>query len=201
MANYCSNSIAVFGYDKEKLDEFHNLVVKFFNENSTNNSIRTFVIACGYSNDEALKMTDGRDTIVVGDDAVSEKERLFYFKFQTESALNPNVGVFRKIISAKYGEELDIEHCSEEPGMGIFINTDETGFFFTDRYYLNSCINGEYETEYFESREEVLNWVKSKFPDILATTMTYVHKIEEEVCKRIDENGDDFFTLRRFSYD
>ena len=85
--------------------------------------------------------------------------------------------------------------------MGIFINTDETGFFFTDRYYLNSCINGEYETEYFESREEVLDWVKSKFPDIQATTMPYLYKIEEEVCKRIDESGDGFFTLCRFSYD
>lgn len=201
MANYCSNSIAIYGYDKEKVDELHDLMIKFFNENSSNNSIRAFVVACGYSSDEALKMADGRDTIVDVDDEISEKERLFYFKFQTESAWNPNVGVFRKIISDKYGEELDIEHCSEEPGMGIFINTDETGFFFTDRYYLNSCINGEYETEYFESREEVLDWVKSKFPDIQATTMTYVHKIEEEVCKRIDESGDDFFTLRRFDYD
>ena len=201
MANYCSNFIAVFGYDKEKLDELHNLVVKFFNENSTNNSIRAFVVACGYSSDEALIMTDGRDTIVDVDTEVSEKERIFYFKFQTESAWNPNVDVFRKIISDKYGEELDMEYCSEEPGMGIFINTDETGFFFTDRYYLNSCINGEYETEYFESREKVLDWIKSRFPDIKLTTMTYLYKIEEEVCKRIDENGDDFFTLRRFSYD
>ena len=201
MANYCSNSIAVFGYDKEKLDELHNLVVKFFSENSNNNSIRAFVVACGYSNDEALKMTDGRDTIVDVDDEISEKERLFYFKFQTESAWSPNVDVFRKIISDKYGEELDMEHCSEEPGMEIFINTDETGFFFTDRYYLDSCINGEYETEYFESREEVLDWVKSKFPDIKVTTMTYLYKIEEEVCKHIDESGDDFFSLHRFSYD
>lgn len=201
MANYCSNSIAIYSYDKEKLDELYDLIVKFFNENSSNNSIRALVVACGYSNDEALKMTDGRDTIVDVDDEISEKERLYYFIFQTESAWNPNVDVFRKIISDKYGEELDIEHCSEEPGMGIFINTDEEGFFFTDRYYLNSCINGEYETEYFESREEVLDWVKSKFPDIQATTMTYVHKIEEEVCKRIDERGDDFFTLRRFDYD
>ena len=80
MANYCSNSIAIFGYDKEKVDELHNLMVKFFNENS-NSSIRAFVVACGYSSDEALKMTDGRDTIVDVDDEISEKERLFYQYF------------------------------------------------------------------------------------------------------------------------
>ena len=200
MANYCSNSIAIFGYDKEKVDELRNLMFKFLHENSTS-SIRTFVGVCGYSSDEALKMTDGRDTFVDVDDEVSEKERIFYFKFQTESAWSPNVDVFRKIISDKWGEDLDMEYCSEEPGVGIYINTDEEGFFFTDRYYLDSCINSEYETEYFENKQEVLEWIKSKFPDIKVTIKTTLYKIEEEVCKRIDESGDDFFTLRKFSYD
>ena len=200
MANYCSNSIAIFGYDKEKVDELRNLMFKFLHENSTS-SIRAFVVVCGYSSDEALKMTDGRDTFVDVDDEVSEKESIFYFKFQTETAWSPNVDVFRKIISDKYGEELDMEYCSEEPGVGIYINTDEEGFFFTDRYYLDSCINSEYETEYFENKQEVLDWIKSKFPDIKVTIKTTLYKIEEEVCKRIDESGDDFFTLRKFSYD
>jgi hypothetical protein len=109
--------------------------------------------------------------------------------------------VFRKIISDKYGEDLDMEYCSKEPGMGIFINTDEEGFFFTDRYYLNGCINSEYETECFESKQELLNWIKSKFPDIKATVKTAWYKIEEEVCDHIDENSDDFFVLHKFSYD
>ena len=200
MANYCSNSIAIFGYDKEKVDELRNLMFKFLNDNSTS-SIRAFVVVCGYSSDEALKMTDGRDTFVDVDDEVSEKESIFYFKFQTETAWSPNVDVFRKIISDKYGEDLDMEYCSEEPGVGIYINTDEEGFFFTDRYYLDSCINSEYETEYFENKQEVLDWIKSKFPDIKVTIKTTLYKIEEEVCKRIDESGDDFFTLRKFSYD
>ena len=60
MANYGSNSIAIFGYDKEKVDGLRDLMVKFLHENSTS-SIRAFVVACGYSSDEALKMTDGRD--------------------------------------------------------------------------------------------------------------------------------------------
>ena len=200
MANYCSNCIAFFGNDLDKLEHLRKMMDTTFNL-SEYGSIRDFVMSYGYAKEEAISFTDGRDSFIEVDFEVSKDDESYYFTIQTESAWNPNVGVFRKIISDKYGEELDIEHCSEEPGMGIFINTDETGFFFTDRYYLNSCINGEYETEYFESREEVLDWVKSKFPDILATTMTYVHKIEEEVCKRIDESGDDFFTLRRFSYD
>ena len=163
--------------------------------------VGVFVVVYGYSIDEALKITDGRDTFVDVDDEVSEKESIFYFKFQTESAWSPNVDVFRKIISDKYGEDLDMDYCSEEPGVGIYINTDEEGFFFTDRYYLDSCINSEYETEYFENKQEVLDWLKGKFPDIKVTIKTTLYKIEEVVCKRIDESGDDFFTLRKFSYD
>ena len=83
--------------------------------------VGVFVVVYGYSIDEALKITDGRDTFVDVDDEVSEKESIFYFKFQTESAWSPNVDVFRKIISDKNGEDLDMEYCSEEPGVGIYI--------------------------------------------------------------------------------
>ena len=200
MANYCNNCIAIFGYNKERVDDLRMLMVKSFRE-SRYGTIREFVLAYGYSMDEALEMTDGRDSFIDIDDEVFEKEHVFYFKFQTESAWNPNVEVFRKIICDKFKDELDMEYCSEEPGLEIFINTDEEGFFFTDRYYLDSCINDEYETEYFESKKEVIDWVKSRFPAIKVTLKTTLYKIEEEVRKYIDESGDDFFSLHKFSYD
>ena len=198
--NYCSNTIAIYGCEKEKVDEFRKLMVKSFDE-SDERSVSDFVLACGYAMDEVLGMTDARDTFVDIDDEVSEKERVFYFKVQTESAWCPNVDVFLTIIRDKFQGELEMEYCSEEPGMAIYINTDEEGFFFTDRYYLDSCINDKYETEYFESKEEVIKWIKDKFPDVKVTIKTAIHKIENEVRKFIDESGDDFFSLHKFSYE
>lgn len=200
MANYCSNTIALFGYDKKKLDAFRKLMVESF-KSSKDKTVRDFVIECGYSKETAEELTDGRDTFTDVDDEVSEKEGVYYLRFKTESAWNPNVAIFRMIIMEKFNNEFDIEYCSEEPGIGIFINTDEEGFFFTDRYYMDSCINGEYFTEYYETKEEILSFIREKFPEAKVTIKTTLHKIEEEISKYIDDDGDDFFSLHKFSYE
>ena len=200
MANYCSNDIAFYCGDNERLEAFRKLMVESFRE-SRHGTVRDFVIKCGYSQEEAIQFTDGRDTFVDIADELSEKEGVYYFIVQTESAWSPNVEVFFKVIREKFNDDFGIEYCSEEPGMSIYINTDVEGFFFPDRYYLDSCINDEYETEYFETKQEVLLWIKDKFPKANVNIKTALHKIESEVRKYIDESGDDFFTLYQFSYD
>ena len=200
MANYCSNSVAFYSEDNERLDAFRKLMVESFRE-SRHGTVRDFAIKCGYSQEEVIQFTDGRDTFVDIADELSEKEGVFYFIVQTESAWSPNVEVFVKVIREKFNDDFGIEYCSEEPGVAIYINTDVEGFFFPDRYYLDSCINNEYETEYFETKQEVLCWIKDKFPHAKVNIKTAIHKIESEVRKYIDENGDDFFTLYQFSYD
>lgn len=198
MANYCNNKIALFGYDRDKVDAFRKQMVESFRE-SRYGAVRDFVIECGYSKDEAIQITDGRDSFIDIDDEVSEKEGVYYFYFQTESAWSPNIESFAKVIREKFDDEFEIEYCSEEPGMGIYINTDEEGFFFPDRYFLDCYINDEYYTEYFETKEEVLGWIKAKFPSAQLTAKMALHKIEDAVEKCLSE--DSYFTLHKFSYD
>ena len=200
VANYCSNNIAFYCEDNERLEAFRKLMVSSFRE-SRHGTVRDFVVKCGCSQEEAIQFTDGRDTFVDIADELSEKEGVFYFIAQTESAWSPNLEVFFKVIRDKFDDEFGIEYCSEEPGMAIYINTDVEGFFFPDRYYLDSCINNDYETEYFQTKQEVLSWIKDKFPEANVNIKTALHKIESEVRKYIDESGDDFFTLYQFSYD
>ena len=199
MANYCNNKIAIIGYDKDKVDSIRKLMVESFRE-SRYGAVRDFVIKCGYIKDEAIQITDGRDSFIDIDDEVSEKEGVYYFYFQTESAWSPNVEVFTKIIKEKFDDEFELEYCSEESGMGIYINTDVDGFFFPDRYFLDCCINDEYYTEYYETKEEVLEWVREKFPDAKVNIRTALHKIEEAVEQCMIESGDGYFTLHQFSY-
>lgn len=200
MANYCNNKIALFGYDKEKLEAFRKLMVNTF-RNSRYGTVRDFVVKCGYEKEEAIQFTDGRDTFIDIDDEIAQKEGVYYFYFQTESAWNPNVEVFTKIIREKFNNEFELEHCSEESGMGIYINTDSEGFFFPDRYYLDCCINNEYYTEYYETKEEVLDWIKEKFPAVKVTVNMALHKIEDAVEKCLSNDEDDYFNLHKFSYD
>ena len=200
MANYCNNTIAIFGYDKGKLDSFRKLMVNAFRD-SRYGTVRDFVIKCGYNKEEAIQFTDGRDTFIDIDDEIAQKEGIYYFYFQTESAWNPNIEVFTKIIREKFNNDFELEYCSEEPGMGIYINTDSEGFFFPDRYYLDCYINDEYYTEYYETKEEVLDWIKEKFPGVKVTVKMALHKIEDAVEKCLSDDEDGYFNLHKFSYD
>ena len=193
-------AIAIIGYDKEKLEAFRKLMVNAFRD-SRNGTVRDFVIKCGYDKEEAFQFTDGRDTFIDIDDEINQKENVYYFYFQTESAWSPNVEVFTKIIREKFDDEFELEHCSEESGMGIYINTDSDGLFFPDRYYLDCCINNEYYTEYYKTKEAVLDWIKEKFPTVDVTVNTALHKIEDAVEKCLGDDEDGYISLHEFSYD
>ena len=84
MANYCNNTIAIIGYDKEKLEAFRKLMVDAFRD-SRNGTVRDFVTKCGYDKEEAIQFTDGRDTFIDIDDEINQKENVHYFYFQTDA--------------------------------------------------------------------------------------------------------------------
>lgn len=197
MANYCSNHIAWYGSQKEAVDNFRKLMIESFNENKRG-SVRDFVIKMGYSKEEASALTDSRDVIICIDDELSEKEGIHYFVFQTETAWTPNIEVFSKILNDKYPSDYGLEYVSEEPGVGIYINSDIDGFFFVDRYHIDSCIKGDYQTSYLESKAEVLCWIKNRFPKANVSLEDSIDEIEVEVRKYIDENSDDYFSLYEF---
>ena len=198
MANYCNNDIVVFAYEKDKVEEFRKFMEDYI-QNNEDKTVRGFVLRCGFPKEEAYKITDHRDTLIDIDDQIYKKEDVYYFNFQTESAWTPNVEVFKSIIQAKFNGELEIEYRSEEPGVGNYINTDEEGFFFSERFFLDSCVNDEYHTEYYDSKEEVLEWVKEKFPEADVSINNEVYEIENIVQKYIDDTGDDFFSLYEFA--
>ena len=61
--------------------------------------------------------------------------------------------------------------------------------------------NNEYYTEYFETKEDVLEWVRDKFPNAKVNIRTALHKIEEAVEQCMPESDDGYFTLHQFSYE
>ena len=165
--------------------------------------VRDFAMVCGYNREEAEKLVDYRDMITDVNDCVSEKEGVFYFYFSTSSAWEPNVSIFYRIINRFFGgrQVYGIEYCSVETGTDIYINSDMEGFFFTDRYYLDCCINDEYSTEYFETKQELLDCLKERFPMAKLFIKMDLNFIEDEVRKYINEDGDDFITIYMYSYD
>ena len=198
MANYCSNCIAFFGNDLDKLEHLRKMMDNTFNL-SEYGSIRDFVMSYGYAKEEAISFTDGRDSFIEVDFEVSKDDESYYFTIQTESAWNPNVEVFRKVITDHYEDEIDFVHCSEEPGFAIYVNTDTTGRFYEDNYHLDYCVKGKYVMEYFTTFKEVISALMEDFPELEFSIYDSVDEINDRVQTLLENSKDDYFNLYEYT--
>lgn len=198
MANYCSNCIAFFGNDLDKLAHLRNMMEDIFNKEGCY-SIRNFVLKYGYTKEEAYDFTDSRDSFVHIDDQVSKDEQGYYFTIQTESAWSPNIEVFRKVVEDHYEDEITFVYCSEEPGFAVYINTDTTGRFFDDKYHLDYCVNNKYVMEYYSCFKDVINVLKEDFPELEFSISDSIDEINDRVQDWLDDSKDDFFSLYEYS--
>ena len=193
MANYCSNCIAFYGNDLDKLENFRMIM------DNECESIRDFAMKCGYSEVEAVEFTDGRDTFVEVPDDIAKDDTSYYFIIQTETAWNTHAEVFSKIIQERFDNQISFVHCSEEPGCEIYINTDTERRFFTDQYHLDLCINGEYVMEYYSTFKEVVEVLREKIPEMEFSNHDSVDKINDKVQNWLIDKKDDYFNLYEYS--
>ena len=193
MANYCSNCIAFYGNDYDKLENFRMLMA------GKCKYIHDFVMKCGYTEVEAMEFTDGRDTFVEVPDDVAKDDISYYFIIQTETAWNTHVEVFSKIIQERFDNQISMVHCSEEPGCEIYINTDTEGRFFSDQYHLDFCINGEYVMEYYSTFKEVVEVLKEKIAGMKFSNYDSVDEINDRVQNWLIDKPDDYFNLYEYS--
>lgn len=47
----------------------------------------------------------------------------------------------------------------EEPGLEIYCTNDREGKYFPERYWVDTCIDNTYESEYFKTEEQVYKWL------------------------------------------
>lgn len=55
--------------------------------------------------------------------------------------------------------ELTIYFITEEPGCEVYITNDADGKYFPDRFYVETCINRNYESDYFEDETEAMDYI------------------------------------------
>ena len=83
-------------------------------------------------------------------------------RFFTETAWSPCNETF-DLVCEKF-PSLKYYFQAEEPGMGIYETNDEDGTYFPDRYFLDVCtLDEEYLNEYFETEEDVFEWLEDEF--------------------------------------
>lgn len=90
--------------------------------------------------------------------------------------------------------ELTIYYIVEEPGCEVYATNDRDGKYFTDRFYVDACVKGNYESEYFCTEEEAMAY---------AANLLGMDKVtEKDLESWNNEHGedDDFIYVHEYEF-
>jgi hypothetical protein len=59
----------------------------------------------------------------------------------------------------KHFPDIKVYWVVEECGMEIYCTNDKEGKYFPERYLVDTCIDGIYNSEYFRTEEEIYKWL------------------------------------------
>lgn len=139
--------------------------------NNKTNSICGFLESLGYSEYESRSMSDLRNSFVSYDNEVTDDESVSCFYIKTETAWSANIEVFYRIIEDKYNNEIELHALIEEI------------------------------VEYFESFNQVINFIKKKFPKVKLSEKDTIKRIIKKIAKayKVNDDEDFYFNIHRFS--
>ncbi|MBQ8092257.1 MAG: hypothetical protein IJ242_01595 [Clostridia bacterium] len=196
MANYCSNSIVFYSKDKTGLSRFLRKVYAAFD--SIGSGFYNLMVLHGYKNREILSVIDKRDSFTNCDSRLEQNEGTYSFRVDVETAWEPHMAMFYKIIREKYSDAIRFVYMAEECGAEIYVNTDKEGMYFPEHYMIDCCHNGEYLKEYFDTYQEAIGWVKSEYTGIDVSEYNSLKEVEAKVETVSDFDMGDFFNFHRF---
>ena len=190
MANWASTSYAIEG-SKSDLERVFNVIdgfvkgnVKPVEEKTSKEWEGNIVTALG-ATDEQMKNNNLRGFIqtyeIIGGVLHLEAEEAW------------GTTDFRHLL-AKLMPELTIYYIVEECGCEVYATNDCDGKYFTERYYVDICIDGDYFSEYFDTEKQVLVYVAQLLKKE-SVTMKEIDEWTEE-----QDDNENYIYVHEFKY-
>lgn len=188
MANWASTIYRIEG-SKEDLEKVYNVIDEFMSErrkpievNASSEWEGNIIRALG-ATDEQMKNNYLRGFIeeyeMDGD----------IIRIEAEEAWGTTD--FRQVL-AQLMPELTIYYIVEEPGCEVYATNDADGKYFPERFYVDAYVNGDYQSEYFETEEQAMTYVANLLGK------KEVSKNELENWNECHEDDDDFIYVHEF---
>ena len=188
MANWASTSYRIEG-SKEDLEKVYNVIDEFMSErrkpvevDASNEWEGNIVRALG-ATDEQMKNNYLRGFIeeyeMDGD----------IIRIEAEEAWGTTD--FRHVL-AQLMPELTIYYIVEEPGCEVYATNDADGKYFPERFYVDAYVNGDYQSEYFDTEEQAMTYVANLLGK------QEVSKNELENWNECHEEDDNFIYIHEF---
>ena len=88
--------------------------------------------------------------------------------------------------------DIKIYWIVEEPGCEVYATNDKKGKYFHERYFVDTCIMDNYQSEYFITEEEIYRWLSKITNGIVRS---------EKDAEDFNDNhtdSDDFISIHKF---
>lgn len=188
MANWASTSYRIEG-SKENLEKVYNVIDEFMSERrkpvqvDASNEWEGNIIRALGATDEQMKNNYLRGFIeeyeMDGD----------IIRIEAEEAWGTTD--FRHVL-AQLMPELTIYYIVEEPGCEVYATNDAEGKYFPERFYVDAYVNGDYQSEYFDTEEQAMTYVANLLGK------QEVSKNELENWNECHEEDDNFIYIHEF---
>lgn len=188
MANWASTSYRIEG-SKEDLEKVYNVIDEFMSERrkpvqvDASNEWEGNIIRALGATDEQMKNNYLRGFIeeyeMDGD----------IIRIEAEEAWGTTD--FRYVL-AQLMPELTIYYIVEEPGCEVYATNDAEGKYFPERFYVDAYVNGDYQSEYFDTEEQAMTYVANLLGK------QEVRKNELENWNECHEEDDNFIYIHEF---
>lgn len=188
MANWASTIYRIEG-SKEDLEKVYNVIDEFMSERrkpvqvDASNEWEGNIIRALGATDEQMKNNYLRGFIeeyeMDGD----------IIRIEAEEAWGTTD--FRYVL-AQLMPELTIYYIVEEPGCEVYATNDAEGKYFPERFYVDAYVNGDYQSEYFDTEEQAMTYVANLLGK------QEVSKNELENWNECHEEDDNFIYIHEF---
>ena len=155
MPNWCMTSYTIVG-EKKDVEKIHVAVMNHpVKEKSDKNWQGNILNAMGVSY-EALQNRSMRgflyDEEYLGD--IGDGQAQLRMGFIEAWSRTEFAEVLQKLFT-----DINIYWMAEEPGCEIYQTNDADGVYYPERFYVDTCIGGDYQSEYFTTESEVYEWL------------------------------------------
>lgn len=97
------------------------------------------------------------------------------------------------LVLEKNFPDIKVYFNGEEPNMEVYLTNDKEGKYFPNRYFVDTCINRVYNSEYFKTKEKAYKWLS----EISNNKVTNEEQVEAFNTEPLDE--DDFIYIHEFA--
>ena len=187
MANWASTSYAVEG-PKDTLEKIYQAILHpAVNENSSEGWEGNVLRALGIEWEQVSP--DGKGYYMRGfiqDEPYWDDDSPNVLRFCAEEAWGATD--FHEVLEENI-PGIKVYYEVEEEGMEVYATNDKEGKYFPERYYVDICINGDWDSDYFTEQDAVYTWLSKKTDgEVTDAKSVEVWNDKHEELKDDDEN-------------